>query len=71
MVNGKKIIELLRMRVEELLSFLEESKDSTINSEAARLIIKQLANKLIVMKRTGMGYLIIDRTIDSLSWGVY
>lgn len=59
------------MRVEELLSFLEESKDSTINSEAARLIIKQLANKLIVMKRTGMGYLIIDRTIDSLSWGVY
>lgn len=70
-VNGKKIIELLRMSVEGLRYFLEESKDSKINTEAAQLIIKQLANKLTVMKRTGIGYLTIDRTIDSLSWGEY
>lgn len=70
-VNGKTIIELLRMSVEELLSFLEESKDSTINTEVAQLVIKQLENKLTVMKRTGIAYLTIDRTIDSLSWGEY
>ncbi len=70
-INGKRIIDLLRMSVEELHYFLEESKDIKTNSEAAQLIIKQLVNKLIVMERTGIGYLTIDRTIDSLSWGEY
>ena len=70
-IAGKNIMELLRMSTEELMNFLDSARTSIEKAKAANFIIDEIVKKLAIMKRTGIGYLTIDRTIDSLSWGEY
>lgn len=68
-VGGKNIYEWTTMSVKEAIIFMEELKLSKQQEEIARLIVKEIKDRLGFLNNVGLGYLTLDRIAGSLSGG--
>jgi excinuclease ABC subunit A len=67
--NGKPINEVTAMAVKDALVFFANPKLSKQESEVARLILKEIRERLSFMANVGLDYLALDRTSATLSGG--
>lgn len=68
-VGGKNIYEWTAMSVREAARFMEELTLSEQQEEIARLIVKEIKDRLHFLLNVGLGYLTLDRIAGSLSGG--
>ncbi len=68
-VGGKNIYEWTTMSVKEAIIFMDELKLSKQQEEIARLIVKEIKDRLGFLNNVGLGYLTLDRIAGSLSGG--
>ncbi len=68
-VGGKNIYEWTTMSVKEAAVFMEELQLSRQQEEIARLIVKEIKDRLGFLNNVGLGYLTLDRIAGSLSGG--
>jgi excinuclease ABC subunit A len=67
--NGKSISEVAAMSIKQSLAFFEEPKLTAQETEIARLILKEIRERLSFLTGVGLDYLTLDRTSGSLSGG--
>ena len=67
--NGKSISEVTAMSIKQALAFFAEPKLSAQEEEIARLILKEIRERLGFLADVGLDYLTLDRTSGSLSGG--
>lgn len=68
-VGGKNIYEWTTMSVKEAICFMDDLKLSKQQEEIARLIVKEIKDRLSFLHNVGLGYLTLDRIAGSLSGG--
>ncbi len=68
-VGDKNIGDLVEMPVEELVKFFEELQLSSYEKQVAERILKEIKNRLNFLMNVGLGYLHLNRTMNSLSGG--
>ena len=68
-VGEKNIYEWTTMSVKEAAVFMEELQLSRQQEEIARLIVKEIKDRLGFLNNVGLGYLTLDRIAGSLSGG--
>ncbi|MCR4680478.1 MAG: excinuclease ABC subunit UvrA [Bacteroidales bacterium] len=69
-VHGKTIVDILRMPLSELKTFLEHFKYvSAKEQDIAQKIVTELTNRVTLLNDVGLGYLTLDRTTGTLSGG--
>jgi excinuclease ABC subunit A len=67
--NAKSISEVTAMSIKQALAFFEAPKMSAQEAEIARLILKEIRERLSFLAGVGLDYLTLDRTAGSLSGG--
>jgi excinuclease ABC subunit A len=67
--NGKSISEVAAMPIKQALAFFENPTLSTQEAEIARLILKEIRERLSFLTGVGLDYLTLDRSSGSLSGG--
>jgi excinuclease ABC subunit A len=67
--NSKSISEVTSMSIKEAAAFFEEPKMSAQETTIARLILKEVRERLGFLVDVGLDYLTLDRTSGSLSGG--
>ncbi len=67
--NGKSIAEVTAMSVKEALEFFAAPALSRQEAEIARLILKEIRERLSFMANVGLDYLALDRASATLSGG--
>jgi excinuclease ABC subunit A len=67
--NGKSISEVTSMSIKQALAFYAAPKLSAQETEIARLILKEIRERLNFLADVGLDYLTLDRTSGSLSGG--
>ncbi len=67
--NGKSINQVTALSVKEAVAFFEKPKLSAQETEIARLILKEIRERLAFMAGVGLDYLALDRTSATLSGG--
>jgi excinuclease ABC subunit A len=67
--NGKSISEVVAMPIKQALAFFEGPKLSAQETEIARLILKEIRERLSFLTGVGLDYLTLDRSSGSLSGG--
>ena len=67
--NGKSISEVAAMPIKQALAFFENPKLSSQEAEIARLILKEIRERLSFLTGVGLDYLALDRSSGSLSGG--
>jgi excinuclease ABC subunit A len=67
--NGKSIAEVTAQSIKQALQFFAEPKLSAQEREIARLILKEIRERLNFLADVGLDYLTLDRTSGSLSGG--
>lgn len=67
--NGKSISEVAAMPIKQALAFFESPKLSAQETEIARLILKEIRERLSFLTGVGLDYLTLDRSSGSLSGG--
>src|SRR5258705_207020 len=67
--NNKSVSEVTSMSIKQALTFFEAPKLSTQETEIARLILKEVRERLKFLADVGLEYLTLDRTSGSLSGG--
>jgi excinuclease ABC subunit A len=67
--NGKSISEVAAMPIKQALAFFENPTLSTQEAEIARLILKEIHERLSFLTGVGLDYLTLDRSSGSLSGG--
>src|SRR5207247_9532469 len=67
--NGKSISEVTAMSIKQALAFYAAPKLSAQETEIARLILKEIRERLNFLADVGLDYLTLDRTSGSLSGG--
>ena len=68
-VGGRNIAELVRMTVDELITFFDTLQLDKHDSETAKRILIEIRNRLGYLSDVGLGYLTLDRLSASLSGG--
>ena len=68
-VGGKNIYEWTTMSVRDAAVFMEQLQLSKQQEEIARLIVKEIKDRLGFLNNVGLGYLTLDRIAGSLSGG--
>ncbi len=68
-VGGKNIYEWTTMSVKEAVRFMQELKLTPQQADIARLIIKEISDRLQFLLNVGLDYLTLDRIAGSLSGG--
>ena len=68
-VGGKNISEVTDMSIKELIKFFENLKLSKEKEEIARLVIKEILDRLHFLDNVGLNYLTLSRNAGSLSGG--
>ncbi|MGH7916397.1 MAG: excinuclease ABC subunit UvrA, partial [Candidatus Binataceae bacterium] len=67
--NDKSISEVTAMSIKQAVAFFHEPKLSPQETEIARLILKEVRERLGFLAGVGLDYLTLDRTSGSLSGG--
>ncbi|HYA35650.1 MAG TPA: excinuclease ABC subunit UvrA [Candidatus Binataceae bacterium] len=67
--NGKSIAEVTAMSIKQALVFFAEPKLTSQEAEIARLILKEVRERLAFLSDVGLDYLTLDRTAGTLSGG--
>ena len=67
--NGKSISEVAAMSIKQALAFFENPRLSAQEAEIARLILKEIRERLSFLTGVGLDYLTLDRSSGSLSGG--
>jgi excinuclease ABC subunit A len=67
--NGKSISEVTAMSIKQAVAFFANPKLSAQEIEIARLILKEIRERLGFLADVGLDYLTLDRTSGSLSGG--
>ena len=67
--NGKSISEVTAMSIKQAVAFFANPKLSAQETEIARLILKEIRERLGFLADVGLDYLTLDRTSGSLSGG--
>ena len=68
-LNNKNIFQVTEMSIKELITFFETLKLSEEKKEIARLIIKEILDRLNFLKNVGLEYLTLSRGAGTLSGG--
>lgn len=68
-INGKSIIDLVLMPIDELKSFFDNIKLTEQQNKIAQRILLEIHSRLTYMQNTGLGYLTLNRASNSLSGG--
>ena len=68
-VGGHNIAELVRMTVDELITFFDTLQLDKHDSETAKRILIEIRNRLGYLSDVGLGYLTLDRLSSTLSGG--
>ena len=68
-LNNKNIFEVTEMSIKELITFFETLKLSEEKKEIARLVIKEILDRLNFLKNVGLEYLTLSRGAGTLSGG--
>jgi len=68
-INGKSIIELVLMPVDELRNFFGSLRLSAFEMEVSRRLLTEISNRLTALNDVGLGYLTLNRLSSSLSGG--
>ena len=68
-VGGLNISEFTDMSIEKALTFVSELKLSEMEANIARLILKEIRDRLTFLNNVGLGYLTLSRKAGGLSGG--
>ena len=68
-LGGKNIFEVTNMSIKELVPFFENLKLTEQQQEIARLVIKEIKDRLSFLLNVGLGYLTLSRNAGTLSGG--
>jgi len=68
-IGGRSIIDVTEMTVEREVEFFRQLSLTEKEEEIAHRIIKEIISRLMFMKNVGIGYLSLDRRVQTLSGG--
>ena len=68
-VGGKNIYQVTKMSIKELVNFFSKLKLSKEKQEIAKLILKEIEDRLNFLKNVGLEYLTLSRSACTLSGG--
>ena len=68
-LGGKNIFEVTNMSIKELIPFFENLKLSEEKKEIAKLVIKEILDRLSFLQNVGLEYLTLSRNAGTLSGG--
>jgi len=68
-VGGKNIMEVTSLSINDSIAFFDNISLSKQEEEIARLILKEIRERLRFLKDVGLGYLTLHRTSSTLSGG--
>ena len=68
-LGGKNIYEVTEMSISELIPFFENLKLSNEKIEIAKLVIKEILDRLHFLSNVGLDYLTLSRSAGTLSGG--
>lgn len=68
-VGGKNIYEWTQMSVKQAIVFMDELQLTTQQREIAKLILKEIKDRLQFLNNVGLSYLTLDRLAGTLSGG--
>ena len=68
-LGGKNIFEVTEMSIKELLKFFNNLKLSKEKTEIAKLVIKEIEDRLNFLSNVGLEYLTLSRNAGTLSGG--
>ena len=68
-LNGKNIYEVTQMSIKELIPFFANLELSEEKKEIAKLVIKEVQDRLEFLKNVGLEYLTLNRSAGTLSGG--
>ncbi len=68
-VGGKNIAQIVRMTVDELITFFSSLSLDDHDRHTAERILKEIHNRLQYLSDVGLGYLTLDRLSSTLSGG--
>ena len=68
-LNGKNIYEVTTMSIKELIPFFDNLELSEEKKEIAKLVIKEVQDRLHFLKNVGLEYLTLSRSAGTLSGG--
>ncbi len=68
-VAGHDITELVRLPIQECLSFFEQIELPAADRKIAERLLKEIGNRLRYLDEVGVGYLTLDRRSNTLSGG--
>ncbi len=68
-IGGMSIIEITQLSIIKVKSFFSNLKLSSYHQEIAKLIIKEIDNRLTFLENVGLSYLTLNRTANTLSGG--
>lgn len=71
LVGGRAIHELTAMNVDDLQSYLSGLTFTEVECAIAEPILREVRSRLEFLKQVGVGYLSVDRPIDTLSGGEF
>ncbi len=69
LINKKSIIESTELSVKQALAFFQNLQLTEMEKQIARLILKEILNRLHFLEDVGLSYLTLDRAANTLSGG--
>ncbi len=69
LINGKNIYEVTKLSIKDLYTFITNLKLNKEQQEIAKLIIKEISDRLNFLINVGLSYLTLARTATTLSGG--
>ncbi len=69
LIGEKSIIEMTQLSAKKIIDFAQKLKLSEMEAQIARLIMKEILNRLNFLEDVGLSYLTLDRAANTLSGG--
>lgn len=68
-INGKSLIDILNMPVEEVVEFFDSLQLNETEAKASERLLKEIKTRLNYLLKVGLGYLTLSREANTLSGG--
>lgn len=68
-INGKSLIDILNMPVEEVVEFFDSLQLNETEAKASERLLKEIKTRLSYLLKVGLGYLTLSREANTLSGG--